>query len=101
MFVVSLPPSTGNVAYPRFVHIDEPKRFRIMLRLFIVSFATRCIRLATSWILHALSLSSFSRGMNSFPLMLFFPYPLAYFYYDVIPLLLIGALFPTTKIGAL
>ena len=48
-FVVLLPPSTADVACPRFVHTDEPWRFRTMSRFSIVSFPPRFMRLVTTW----------------------------------------------------
>ena len=47
-FVVLLPPSTADVACPRFVHIDEPWRFRTILWFSTVSISPRRMRLATT-----------------------------------------------------
>ena len=100
-FVVLLPPSTADVACPRFVHTDEPWRFRTMSRFSIVSFPPRPMRLVTRWMLSALFRFIFREALPPFLLLLDFPCPLAYFPFVVGHFFLLGVLFPTTDVAAL
>ena len=100
-FVVLLPPSTADVACPRFVHTDEPWRFRTMSRSSIVSFPPRSMRLVTTWMLSALFRFVFREALPPFLLLLDIPCPLAYFTFVVGPFFLLGVLLPTTDVVAL
>ena len=99
--VVLLPPSTADVACPRFVHTDETWRFRTMSRFSIVSFPPRFMRLVTTWMLSALFRFVFREALPPFLLLLDFPCPLAYFPSVVGPFLLLGVLLSTTDVAAL
>ena len=100
-FVVLFPPSTADVACPRFVHTNEPWRFQTMLRFSIVSVSARLMRLATIWMLTATFLNVFRQALPPFWLLLDFPCPLAYFSCVVGPYFLLGVLLPTTDVAAL
>ena len=66
VFLVLLPPSTADVACPRFVHTDESWRSRAMLGYSIFSFLPRPMRLVTSYMLPTLFLFVFARhGLHS------------------------------------
>ena len=100
-FVVLLPPSTADVACPRFVHTDETWRFRTMSRFSIVSFPPRLMRLVATWMLSALFLFVFREALPHFLLLLDSTCPLAYFIFVVGPFLILGVLLPTTDVAAL
>ena len=61
-----LPPSTADVAGPRFVLANEPWRIRPMSWFSIVSISPRLMRVATTWMLPTLFSLRFSRGITSF-----------------------------------
>ena len=74
-FVIWLPPSTADVACPRFVHINEPRRFRNISWFSILSISPRLMRRATTWNLPAVFIFVFREALPPYLWLLDSPCP--------------------------
>ena len=102
VFVVLLPLSTANVACPRFVHTDEPWRFRTMLTFYFCLVPTSPYALGDNMDVSRVVSLRCSRGMTSFFVVVGLSLPLGVLpFYCVEDFLLLGVLLPTTNFTAL